>query len=413
MKTTFKLMSFLILSVIIFACSDDDNPTDNPEETGLKEVRILNKLNASDIKRNCQAILLNAGMPAEKVEAFVAKFKYDIELAMVSYEIKDPLGNNRILSGVVSYPILHEQEKDKKLHIYSDVHGTIGFNTDAPSQDMCAQQRNFLMHISSHENGYIAVFPDYFGYGTDKDNMHYYEHMRTLASASRGLIDLVPEYAKQKSLQVNTDRLYIAGYSEGGFAAMSTLKDYSETVSRFKNFTTIAGAGAYDTKQTLLNVFDKKTGTPEYVGTYAWAMMVYNKVYNINRDLNELFISDYIPVLKKHEGKNSIYESLEDLPSIPSDIFTSGFIKGIKDGSDNTFIKALDDNNVSDFDAKGEIYLVHGDKDPWIPSFNADLAYERLKARGVNIEKQIVEGGTHNDKTPLYFTMKIIEVLNK
>lgn len=411
MKTTFKLVLTFALLIITFACSDDDDPVKAPDN--LKEVKILAQLKVSEIKRTCQMILLDAGMPANEVTAFVARFKYDVELAMVDYDVKDPFGHVRTLSGVVSYPMLPDSEKNKKLRIYANTHGTIGFNADAPSQDLCSIQMNFIMHFPSHENGYIGVFPDYFGYGTDTDQMHYYEHRETLASATRELIDYVPEYVKQKSLQVDFDKLYIIGYSEGGFAALSTLKSYSETPSPFKDFVTLGEAGAYDTKETLKYIFQQAEGTSEFVASYAWAVMTYDKAYQINRDYNQYFQAEFVPELRKHEGKNSIFEGIDQLPSIPSEIFTADFMKGITEGTDEAFVKALDDNDVSNFDAKGKVYLVHGDQDPWVPSFNTDVAYDRLKARGVNVEKEIIEGGDHHEGTPLFFTLRLIEELNK
>ncbi|MDU1906154.1 MAG: hypothetical protein E6772_15390 [Dysgonomonas sp.] len=412
MRTTLGVISIITMLAFFYSCSDDDDSAIDLE--GVENIRTIDTLRVDDMRKNYQTLLSYLGTPDDEVVTMVNRFKYDVVLTVISYKVKDPFGNLRTLSGVVSYPVLPDSEKSKKLRIYSFLHGTIASNDESLSSlggnDMLGEP---IIYFSAHEKGYIGVFPDYFGYGVDKDNMHYYGHGKTLAAASRGMIDAIPTYTKQRSLNLDFDKLYISGYSEGAVAALSTLKNYSEKSSRFKDFVTIGGAGAYDTKQTFSSILEQTEGTTEHVASYAWIMMAYNKVYNINRDYAEIFKPEYVDVLKKHDGKNSIFESMDALPTIPSDLFLPDFTNGIINEGEKDFIKALEDNNVSDFDAKGSIYLIHGDQDSWVPPFNTDLAYDRLKARGVNVEKRVVEGGTHEDLTTLAWRKIFIEELNK
>jgi len=412
MKKFRRVIFIFTLLAFLCSCSDDDKPVTDLAE--VENVKVIDTLKVDDMRQNYQALLSYLGTSDAEAAAMVNQFKYDVVLTVISYKVKDPFGNLRTLSGVVSYPVLPDSEKNKKLRIYSFLHGTITSNDETLSSlggnDMLGEP---IIYYSAHEKGYIGVFPDYFGYGIDKDNMHYYGHGETLASASRGMIDAIPTYAKQKSLDIDFDKLYITGYSEGGVAALSTLKSYSEKPSQFKDLVTIGGAGAYDTKQTFLSILEQTEGTTEHVASYAWILMAYNKVYNIDRSYAEIFEPEYVDILKKHDGKNSIFESLDALPTLPSDLFLSDFTNGIINGNDKDFIKALDDNNVSDFEAKGSIYLIHGDQDTWVPPFNTDVAYDRLKAKGANVEKRVVEGGEHEELTSLAWREVFIKELNK
>lgn len=412
MRKFFKLMFISILFVLPYSCSDDDDPVFGVED--VKEAKVVDTLKVADIKKHYKEYLLAVGTPASEIDVMVNKFKYDIVLSVINYKVKDQSGDTRLLSGLVTYPVLPDAEKAKKLRIYAILHGTIYSDSEALSYITGSQSiGDPVLNFSAHESGYIGVFPDYFGYGSDNSNMHYYEHRATLATASRGMIDAIPAYAGQKSLHVDFDKLYITGYSEGGFAAMSTLRSYSESHSSFKDFVTIAGAGAYDKRNTLLNVLDGAGGSSEYIASYAWVLMTYNKVYNIDRDYNKLFKPACADILVKHEGKNTIFDSIDVLPDTPAELFAPEFVDGIKGNTDTPFINALNDNNVSDFDARGRVYLIHGDEDEWVPAFNTEFAYDRLEKRGVNVVKEMVSGGTHGYLTDFYWRSRFIKELDR
>jgi fermentation-respiration switch protein FrsA (DUF1100 family) len=90
------------------------------------------------------------------------------------------------------------------------------------------------------------------------------------------------------------------------------------------------------------------------------------------------------------------------IPSAPSNAFNPAFVEGIVKQTDKAYMNALNDNNVSDFNAIGSVELVHGTNDTWVPTFNTDSAFIRLQHRGVNVNKYLYEGGTHSSTYPVF-----------
>lgn len=410
-RNTILCLSLLTMS---YACSDDDNKSSSSSNSTATETAVVDTLKVDQIKTYYRTYLtqMQSFVPVD-IETEVAKVKYDVAFTTVQYSAVDPFGNVRSVSGLVGYPVLPEQDKNKSLEIASLQHGTLTYPEQAPSKETFADinpVRDILMLVlPSLEKGYILAMPDYFGYGIDQNNLHYYEHRATLAGTSRGLIESIPDYAKNKSLNINSDTLFLLGYSEGGFATISTLKSFSETTSQFKNFVTVAGAGAYDKVKTATDVVQQTTGDdPKFIASYSWVLLTYNNVYKTNRPLNQLFQDAVVPELEKYTDNNNIMLS-DNLPLQPNKVFSQTFAQGLADKTDTEFMTILNDNNVSDFAAKGSISLVHGAADSWVPTFNTDSTYARLSRRGVDINKTIVPGGTHAT-TYAFFAL---EALNK
>lgn len=418
MKFLLKPLFCLSLVISSYACSDDDNnnkPTICPGPLA-EEIMVIDTLKVEEIKGYYKTFLEQTkGFSGLDAEAELAKVKYDVVFTSIKYQGVDPFGKVRTLSGLVGYPILPatKVKVEKELRIASIQHGTIALESQAPSKstfEVVNPIRDILtLVIPAHESGYVVVMPDYFGYGTDEAQAHYYEHRPTLAAASKGLIDVIPEYAGYKGLKVNTDKLFLLGYSEGGFATMSTLKSFSEQASQFKDFVTVAGAGAYDKEITATRIVGQKTGdSPTFTASYAWVLLSYNSAYKINRDLDKLFQPAVLPEIKGYVGNDRIMQS-QTLPSEPVNVFLPAFAQGLVDKTDKPYMEALKDNNVSDFAVKGSLDLIHGSADTWVPTYNTDSAYVRLQKRGVKVEKTIVPNGTHATTYPFF----VIKALNK
>jgi len=406
-----KYLLHLITIVLAFSCISCES-ANNPSP--IKSTKTIRTIKADDIRKSYKEYAIKY-LKASESQAVkeLAKIKYDITFVKVTYEAVDPFGNVKILSGLIGYPELPHNEKEKSLTIVSVQHGTLSSESEAPSfnklRDAGSLRDALTLIPPAHENGYIIVVPDYFGYGSDEKNIHYYEVRPSLAEATRKLIEATPSFAKEKSLHTDDSRLYLFGYSEGGFATMSTLKSFSENRSNFTDITTVAGAGAYDKVATATHVVQQESGdSPNFTASYLWVMLSYNSVYGINRDLSRLVQPDMVSVVEKYIGTDKIMQS-KQIPSAPSKAFNPEFIKGIVDKSDQKFIKALEDNNVSDFDALGKVELVHGTKDTWVPTFNTDSTFIRLQRRGVDVNKYLYDRGTHSSTYPIF----VLKALSK
>ncbi|MBD8387104.1 S9 family peptidase [Dysgonomonas sp. BGC7] len=405
-KYKISLIAFLLILLSVQACSNDSliNSTQNKGTVRAEDIRAEYEYYLKEVKR----------LPKTVIDSELSKIKYDVSFYKVTYDATDPFGATKRLSGLVGIPNLSKEDKSKLFSIVSIQHGTLVYEAQAPSNikfEKGKLTRDALTILSAaHTNGYIVVMPDYFGYGSDEENVHYYETGTSLAEATRKLIEAIPDLAKEKSVNIDLSKLFLFGYSEGGFATMSTLKSFSEHPTSYKNIITVSGAGAYDKVATAKHVTSQKGGnSPQFTASYLWVLLTYNSVYGINRDLHQMLLPAIVPKVKKYVGTDKIMQS-QNIPSDPSKIFAPLFVEGLIKETDNDYIKALMDNNVSDFDALGSVILVHGMQDTWVPTFNTDSAFVRLQKRGVDVKTKYIEGGTHSSSYT-GFIMKALETL--
>lgn len=410
MKLKFNFPFYLLFFILFFSCNSDN---DGSIKHSIEGSSVIDTLKADVIKGYYTQFLKIMNTPDEQITEALKAIQYDVVFAKIEYIARDPFGKEKILSGVATYPVLSNEESSKALTPISLQHGTIAYAKNAPSKVKLANLSltDILSFLpSALTKGYMVIQPDYFGYGSDETNPHYYELRSSLANATRGLIEVLPNYAKQQKLTINYDKLMLCGYSEGGFATLSTLKSLSEHASRFNTYVTVAGAGAYDKVATATEVLQQTNSLSSlFTASYSWVVLTYNSTYRINYKLNELFTSPVAKEMEKYTDNNLIMQT-QTLPAAPSEVFSADFVKGIVDKSDKPFILALGDNNVSDFNAKGEVYLIHGDNDTWVPTFNTKLATERLKKRGVNVTEILYPGGDHESTYPVFLAYVIAKL---
>ncbi len=69
--------------------------------------------------------------------------------------------------------------------------------------------------------GYIAVLPDYIGYGDSTNELHPYVHAATLASATVDMNRAARKFLAGINRSTN-GQFFLTGYSEGGYATLAT-----------------------------------------------------------------------------------------------------------------------------------------------------------------------------------------------
>jgi len=413
-KLSLRIIAVLCCIPFFFVSCKASDKTE-VSEPKIKEIIEIGTIDVRLVKEGYSYFLKRINTPGPEIKNKLSVLKYNIKVCKVTYNAVDPFGIEKTLSGLVIYPVLPADEKDKKLNIISVQHGTLGLEEEAPSNysiNNTPEMSDVLNLIpSSHINGYITLVPDYFGYGADEKEIHYYEVRKMLAEASKKLIEAMPSFAEKTGLNIGSDKLLLFGYSEGGFATMSTLMAFSQDKeSPFKNYITVAGAGAYDKPATALYVTQKEKGESiNFIASYLWVMLVYNNVYSIDKKPEELVRKEIVPKIAIYEGTDKIMQ-IKDIPLAPSRVFNPDFVKSLVDGSEKAFLDALKDNDVSDFDAKGSVELVHGTNDTWVPAFNTDSTYARMKRRNVDVTKILFNGGTHST-TYSFFVAKAMEKL--
>ncbi|GAA4404920.1 hypothetical protein GCM10023187_22810 [Nibrella viscosa] len=268
-------------------------------------------------------------------------------------------------------------------------HGTIHSNYEAPSNYKPGSEAYTFGSVFS-SIGYIIAVPDYIGYGASKNLPHPYEHRESLATASFDMLRAAREFMEANRTGWDK-RLFIAGYSEGGYATMSLQKKLEEEYpDEFNLIASSAGAGAYHKTAFMQHLVNNPThGISGFNRNYLWVMLTYNRLYSPERPVFYYVKPPYAARIEAQLQNAGISVSLNQ-------IFTEEFRKAINNGTDKTFLQAVGDNDVYDWKPKTPTQLYHGDADNMVFYFNSKDAYDAMRKRGAtNIELITLRGRNH------------------
>ena len=157
----------------------------------------------------------------------------------VRYLSVGPRGEAITLSGKVSVPM---NKQPKGLILFE--HYTICANSEAPSQGWTGDAKYL-------RDDYILVMPDYIGFGASKDRVSPYLDGALTARNSVDMLLAAQPVIEHLRAGVYSDSIYVVGYSQGGAAALWTLKLLEEQYAdKFFVKACYAGSGPYDVATT-------------------------------------------------------------------------------------------------------------------------------------------------------------------
>jgi len=379
MKQVKQPLYYLLIALTVFVSSCNRNNSDpDPANQYL--------VSSSQIGEFTKDQLIQRISAGDPTFAAIAPFLQNgIKVFKVVYKTKNIDGKEIQASGAVIYPV-----KTGSLAMISIQHGTIRNDQDAPSYFGNNSEANVAGSLFA-SLGYVIAYPDYIGYGESKSLPHPYEHRASLASASLDMIRASKEFLKEQKITWD-ERLYIAGYSAGGFATMSLQKKIEEeTGSEFNLRASSCGAGAYDKTAFMKYLISTKTtGQVSSNQLYLWTLLTYDRLYGLNRPMTQYFKEPYAGLIQTSKDNASVSVSLNT-------IFTDAFAKGVSDRSDTGFLNAVKDNDVYDWKPKTPTRLYHGDADQLVFYFNSQNAFNAMKARGAtNVEIVPLKGKGHD-----------------
>ena len=215
-----QLVYAIVLIAWFSACTTEDvAPVVTPDLTVeenkyLVESSLIQKMTGAEVAR------LAANSPGIPSLLSLLSFE-DIEIHKIIYKTTDISGNTIKVSGALAFP---QKVGDRPLISYQ--HGTITSDAGAPS-NFGANTNFHLLGALSAGRGYVIAAPDYIGYGVSAATPHPYEHAATLGQTATDIIYAVQEFFEDKSTNLN-DKLFLTGYSEGGYATMAMQQNIEE-----------------------------------------------------------------------------------------------------------------------------------------------------------------------------------------
>lgn len=325
---------------------------------------------------------------AELIAQFGVPFiQYGAKYYAVRYTSPDALGNLDTLSGLLVTP-------DNAAKIYPRLvyqHGTSDCKTCVPSRYGQAGGSEGQAGLIYAGMGYIALLPDYVGFG-DGRGFHPYVHAKTEASAALDLVRASAEWLSQNAFLAN-GQLFLTGYSQGGHASMAVHRELETNLTAEFSVTAAAHlSGPYSISGVMrgLILSQSEYFYPAYIPNSA---LSYQTVYgNLFTNLSEVFKPGYDALIGQFYQGNSSLSALnsaliqklvaETGASVPRRMLHDNVLAAIENDPTFPINVALKDNDVFDWSPTAPTRIFYCMADDQVPFQNSLLARDTMLANG-------------------------------
>ncbi|WP_343658196.1 T9SS type A sorting domain-containing protein [Chryseobacterium sp.] len=301
---------------------------------------------------------------APEFASYLNSFNVGLKGYKITYYTKNE--NNVLVkaTGLLMYPNV-----PFKLSTVVSDHGTTDSRHNVPSNFKGALTAGFVVELSYILNGYILMAPDYVGMGTG-DGVHPYVDYATEAGATIDFITAANKVLTQLNIK-RYDEYFLAGYSQGAHAAMSTLKRLSiSNPNNIKFKYAYMGDGPYDFSGVTLNkgVLEKDI--------YPFTSFLANVLHTCNNTGYKTYSNDISEVISAEYLDKYNYHVVQDNggllwgPVIWRNLFTANFVSDVTNNPNNKLRQCLKPKDVYDWYNKTPMTLGHSTVDLAIPPEN-------------------------------------------
>jgi len=310
---------------------------------------------------------------------------YGYKAYKIPYTTRDEEGNEVKASGLFVIPtgLPEIVNTTLGLSMVSDDHGTIFYDKEAPTviaNDTGAPDGASIILTSL--GGFATLQPDYIGFGDSKGHYHPFVLKDSLANSTVDFIKQVKVFARENSIKLN-NQLFITGYSEGGYAAMATLKKIEEEQLTDLNVSMAAPmAGPYALKLLADSVFSQpKIIVPSFMADVSYA---YAKANNqeMSSILNEPYASRLPTLFSGDLEDEEIAGQLVSDTTGEKGLFSQSFISDYFKNDNNWFKVAFIENSLYTWSPSSSVRLVHCEGDTIIPYSISELTEGTMKELG-------------------------------
>lgn len=342
----------ILFIVSLASCGDSSSSTGTTQadQTRLLSGSSLGTSSTSDINATISGL---SSFGLSNISA-----AYNVDMYRLTYTTLDNDGETIIVSGLLAVP----QKGGATSPLLGLQHGTIFLDDAAPTNNAAA---NHIAVISA-SLGYVVAAADYIGYGESSATLHPYIHAKTLAQTTIDMLRAARTYASTNSILLN-DQLFLAGYSEGGYATLAAQKEIEQELSgEFTITASLPGAGPYNMTSLASTIVGNATiPVPAYVG---FLMKSYDTYYSLGK-LGDYFAAPYndgrLDTL--YDGTNSFSVINAALTSVTADLFNTGFLTRYSDAGETGLKAAFADNDIYNWTPTSPTVLFHGPDDMTVP----------------------------------------------
>jgi pimeloyl-ACP methyl ester carboxylesterase len=386
---------FLITLCIPFSC------TDNEQDPVIPQPDYLVSHEQQFIRTIPQIISL---LDLAGIEGMDDYMQFDINLYKITYKTRF-LDQEVIASGIVTFPVTA-----RAMPMLSFQNGTITSHREAPTENLF--NAGFISSIASA--GYIFLIPDYIGFGSSADILHPYYHETTTAVTVRDMLRAAEELSQLEGYDFNGD-LFLAGYSEGGYATLATHKSIEEVpLGGFELIASAPASGGYDIRDMQEYFFSLETYDDPYY--LAYVALSYANIYDQPDILHQIFREPYASAIPDlFDGTLNGGEINLELTGKVEELIQPDALQNINTDPKYAYIQDLfDENSVHDWIPTIPVYFYHGTADITVPFRNTMKTYAHMLELGASpeiIQLIPLEGESHGSGS-IPYVLDIIKKFN-
>lgn len=392
-RIPYRALVVLMIGFVVFSC-DDNEPDEKP--ILVQSTRILSR-SASELK----VFLSSSGLGLN------SELKYDVDLYRVTYRTfyKD---QEIVASGLVILP-----KTTTEVGMVSFQHGTITAQSEAPT-NLPLGHSQLILYAALGSAGFIGVVPDFIGFGESDEIFHPYYVEEATASAVIDNLKAARELAAKNNVRFN-QKLFLAGYSQGGYATMATHKSIEESeLSGFDLIASFPAAGGYDVKGMQEYFFTQETYDQPYY--LAYVARSYQSYYEWPNVLTQFFKEPYASrILTLFTATNTASTINGQLTKTISDYVVADLIANIDTKADYQDLRdAFIENSLLDWIPTKPMFMYHGDADTTVPFQNSVHTYNHFINSGAStqiVKFKALPGADHGSGIFPYLEEFIKEVL--
>ena len=321
---------------------------------------------------------------------------YNVKGYRLVYVTRDNDGKKLKASGLLLIP---QKDSSKKSPLLSYQHGTHFEDKNVPSNDPSA-----IPEIAGR--GFIVSAPDYIGYGESASHPNTYIHAKSYANAVVDMLRASKSFLKSQNITIN-EQLFLAGYSEGGYATLAAQKAIQEEYSNeFIVTASSPGAGPYDLSSTAKIIFNQETNeSPAFL---SFVIKTYNDIYGL-KAIDEMYQAQYVDAINTlFDGEHSGGEISSELNEVTSQLFRPVFLATLQGSGQHVLKDRLAENNIHDWKPNAPTRFFHSNYDEIVPYQNTENAIQAMNDRdATNISLGSCELGilgSHVRCVPFYLT---------
>lgn len=375
----------VFILVFVYSCQKENNSPHFTVVSSYEQVKTMPLLSV-------QVLLTLAEPQAAGMDSVLAQCKYDVNIYKLVYKTTFK-GEALEASGLVCAP-----KAEGSFPLLSFQNGTNAKKANAPSENLDDQQFSLMQAMASA--GFIVVIPDYIGFGASASLMHPYYHRESNDAAITDMIRAAAEFTSSGIPSASNDgKLFLMGYSQGGWATMSALKSLEDNpLPNLEIVAASCGAGGYDLRMITTYLLQQTNyPAPMYLPYYLESHIANGL---LNMPLSDVFTSEYaskIPGL--FDGSYSNDEIDQQLTGNIPAMMTGNFLSGYDTAALFLGLRNdLDQNSISAWHTSHRILLGAGTEDQHVPPAQTDSIYKGFLDEGVpssSVQLAKYEGKDH------------------